>query len=459
VLQLISLEYELNYQKVPRDHSLTPYVPLMSSKTDRVREVAALSAKWEIDVWDVHKAFKNRVDKVEGFLGVPTPRPANAKPDPVQPDIPAPVKAALAKAEVDGVLATYDKIDSHVKTVADESKGGNVGAMSQSSAEFYRIQLVVAMKQSVLWNKAESLAKSAANGANTRGDDVVVKGVFEPGKTWGTVILRNKSTTDLEHVTFTLTAPTKAMPPGSPALDFFLGAGVVGAGKPNADANDPEAIVEALKTGFTLKDAVANDRAFREMPARVFVHIPKLAAGKECEVRLFRSSAEFAKTSAATYSVWADGVAAEGKALPGYEEAKNNKTAPGTAPGGNVAADPKDPFPKGSVWRGTVKWTEGDVLNPKATRTTEITVTARNGAMFKGQLKLFGNGANGAASDIVGVVEDGAIKFEFVSSAGKKGLLHTGTIRGTHVEFTYEEGGDKPRKSVTVLELVPARKK
>ena len=82
VLQLISLEYELNYQKVPRNHSLPPYVPLMSSKTARVREVASLSARWEIDVWDVQKAAKaqERID-LEGSVrrcAGPTPGECHA---------------------------------------------------------------------------------------------------------------------------------------------------------------------------------------------------------------------------------------------------------------------------------------------------------------------------------------------------------------------------------------------
>ena len=333
------------------------------------------------------------------------------------------------------MLRAFNKIDFQVKQVAEER--GRIGAMSQASADYYRTQLVVALKQAILWNKAESLAKSTANADNSRGNDIEVKGVFERGKTWGTVILRNKSTTDLAHVTFTLLAPTKAMPPGNPALDFFLGAGVVGAGKPDAD--DPEGIAEKLKAGFNLKDAVANDRAFREMPVRVFVHIPKLAAGKECEVRLFRFSAEFAKTFSATYSVWAEGVAIEGKPLPGYLAAKNNKTAPGSAPGGKIAVDPKDPFPKGSVWRGTVKWTQAGARD--ITRKTEITVTARNGDNFKGTILYEGSRAR---SDIVGVVADGAIKFEFQSRGGKRGLLHAGTLKGNRMEVTYEEGGATP---------------
>lgn len=452
VLQLVSLEYELNYQKVPREHALLPYVPLMSSTTGRVREVAALSARWEITVWDVQKAAKEREASVSKgvFGGIPVPRPAGAMPAPVQPETPASVEAALAKAEGDGMLLAYKMIDRHVKEVADEKEDGDIGKMSQASAEFYRTQLVVALKQAVLWNKAESLARSVANGDNTRGNDIDVRGVFEPGKTWGTVILRNKSAADLDHVTFTLLAPTLAMPPGNPALDFFLGAGVVGAGKSNADVNDPDAIVASLKAGFNLKNAVANYRAYREMPVRVFVHVPKLAAGKECEVRLFRTSAEFAKTHSATYSVWAERVAIRGKPLPGYEEAKNNKAAPGA----NIAADPKNPFPKGSIWRGTVKWTQAGV--PDITRKTQITVTARNGENFKGTIVYEGSRAR---SDIVGVVADGAIKFEFQTAKGKRGLLHTGTLKGTRLEFTYEEGGDKPRKSVTVLNRVPPGKK
>lgn len=450
VLQLVSLEYELDYKKVPREHALLPYVPLLSSTTGRVREVAALSATWEIDVWDIHKAAKAREASVSKglFGGIAVPRPPGAMPAPVQPETPASVKAALAKAKGDGLLLAYNTI-SKVKEVADESKDGPLGKMSQASAAFYRTQLVVALKQAVLWNKAESLAKSVANGDNTRGNDIEVRGVFEPGQTWGTVILRNKSATDLDDVTFTLSAPSKAMPPGSPALDFFLGAGVIGASKPKADIDDPDGLAAMLKAGFNLENAVANDRDYREMPVRVFVHVPKLAAGKECEVRLFRSSAEFVKTHSATYSVWAERIAIAGKPLPGYEEAKNNKTVPG----GKIAANLKDPLPNGSVWRGTVKWTRAGI--PDITRKTEITVTARNGENFKGTITYEGSRAR---SDIVGVVADGVIKFEFQTNKGKRGLLHTGTLKGTRAEFTYEEGGDEPRKSVTVLDLVTAGK-
>ena len=94
------------------------------------------------------------------------------------------------------------------------------------------------------------------------------------------------------------------------------------------------------EAGGNLAGAVANDRALREMPVRVFVHVPKLAPGAECEVRVFRTSAEFAKTQSATYSVCAGGVSVEGRALPGYdamrakmqEQQKQPSARPGTVP-------------------------------------------------------------------------------------------------------------------------------
>ncbi|MCE9566141.1 MAG: hypothetical protein K8U57_29315 [Planctomycetes bacterium] len=444
VLQLVSLDYELNFKKVPRDHSLPPYTPLIASKSAGVREVAALSAKWEIDVWDLQKAFKNRVGAVEGFLKVPTPRPANAQPDPVQPETPAAVTAALAQAKRDGLLELFTKIEERVPEV--EKEDGKVGKMSQTSADYYRTQLIVAQKQAALWARAEALAKAAANGDNTRGNDIEVKGVFEKGKTWGTVIVRNTSKTDLEHVTVTLLTPKKALPPGAPVLDFILGYAVGGADKP--DPKDPKKVA----AGVNLVGAVAQDRAFHEMPGQVFIHIPKLAPGAECEVRLFRSSAEFAQTVSAMYSVFAPGVSIAGKPLPGFDAEKSNKT-----PTAESVADSKDPLPKGTIWRGPVKWTQAGT--PDLTRTAEITITARNDDKFKGVLKFFGNGANGNASDIVGTVADGTIKYELVGSNGKTGLLHTGTIKGVRIEVTYEEGGDKPRKSVTTLDRVPPGKK
>lgn len=437
VLQLTSLEYELNFQKVPREHALPPFVPLLSSKTAPVREVAALSAQWEISVWDVQKAMKAREKSVTDglFKGIPVPRPAGAAPPVAPPEVPASVEAALKKAKGDGLLTAFQLIDDRMEKVAGED--GAVGKMSQASAEFYRTQLVVALKQAVLWNKAEQLAKSVANGDNGRGNDLEVRGVFEPGKTWGTVVLRNKSATDLDHVTFTLLAPSKAMPPGSPALDFVLGTRATG----------------DTKSGFNLQDAVVNDRDFNAMPVRTFVHIPRLAAGKECEVRLFRTSAEFGKTVAAMYSVWAERVAIEGKPLPGYQQAKSGKAAPGA---GGKPADPKDPFQAGSVWRGTMKWTLPD--SPDSTREAELAVTVRNGEDFKGTITQKFEGRKYPA-DIVGTVANGAIQFEHQTDMGKRGLLHTGTLKGTRVEFTYEEGGDKPKKSVTVLNLAPAGKR
>jgi hypothetical protein len=61
-----------------------------------------------------------------------------------------------------------------------------------------------------------------------------------------------------------------------------------------------------------------------------------------------------------------------------------------------------------------VKWTQTGA--PNITRNTEIIVTARNGSNFKGTIMYSGSNAR---SDIVGVVADGAIKFEFESRNGK----------------------------------------
>ena len=45
-----------------------------------VREVAALSAKWEIDLWDLKRAIDNRQHSVEGlFGGVPVHVPELGK--------------------------------------------------------------------------------------------------------------------------------------------------------------------------------------------------------------------------------------------------------------------------------------------------------------------------------------------------------------------------------------------
>jgi hypothetical protein len=464
VLPLVSLDYVLNGLNVPRDHSLPPYVPLMSSRNAGVREVSALSARWEIDIWVMQQAHKNRVESIEHFLSIEhfhnvrTPRPPGAKPDPTPPAVPPGVEATLDRAARAGLL------DANKQTGAMPvfEEEGKLGSLSQSSAAYYAVQLILVQRQFILWNRAEALARLMANGNNSRGNDVEVKGVFEKGRSWGTVTVRNSSATDIEHITFALSAPTRALPPGNPDLDFLLGAAVVGLpqGAKNADEDVVKGL-KAIKAGANLAGAVANDRAAQALPVRVFVHIPKLAPRAECEIRVFRSSFELARTSSAAYCLWADGIAIEGKSLPGYDEMQKEMQSPTTKPSGKPQGGTDtaptangDLFAKGSVWRGKIVGTQGTgrpVQHP-----VELVITWRDGASFRGKLTWLDarSGFN-----IEGKTEDGKVTWQAVAN-GRYSLLHTGEVKGKQMKTTHKEGeGNQAQEDTVTLEHVPANRR
>jgi hypothetical protein len=461
VLTLVSLEYSLDGKNHLRSHDRLLYLPLLLSHNAGARDVAALSYEWERDVWALKEAHNRRVESVENFIGARTPRPPGAGPDPTQLTDPPELKSAFAQAVKAGALAAFQgaKFWPEAQRAFDEKHRENIAEMFKTSANYYRVQVHLARMQVILWDRAEALAKATANGDNARGDDIQVKGVFETGKKWGTVTIRNRSNSDLEHITLAVKAPVKPLGPGSPGMDFVLGAGVSAASGENNPAKNKDA-------GNQLADSVADDREFRSMPVRVFVHVPKLAPGSECEVRVFRTSMEFAKTQSAAYSLWAAGVTVEGRPLPGYDAAQAAMRARAGAggkasnPSGNsaVAGTPKpgaaDLFATGSVWRGTM--TGGEKGKKEVTHQIEIIITERDGDKFKGVFRYNGKQRN----NIEGTVTNNEIKWEYVVN-GKSGNPVSGKVDGKHMVTTFSStnGGVTMIEGKMTLDYVVAGKK
>jgi hypothetical protein len=185
------------------------------------------------------------------------------------------------------------------------------------------------------------------------------------------------------------------------------------------------------------------------MPVRVFVHLPKLAPGAVCEVNVFRTSAEFAKTESATYSVWAPGVSIEGRTLPGYKAAQEEMRAL-LAPRKPAAPAPGngDLFARGSVWRGTSVFSQG--RRPAVRRAVVLTITERNGDAFKGKIAYMGARV---PSDIVGSAAGGKVKWSLVAN-GKAGLPHVGVVKGKRLMVTYTGtgSGNEAQKAVVTLD-------
>jgi hypothetical protein len=298
VLTLVSLEYTLGDTTHPRDHSLAPYVPLLASLNPGVREVAALSATWELGVADLTRRAQGARARTE-------------------PRVPPELWAALDKAKRDGALASYEKADFwyDVKPVFNDSDVDWLTAVYQNFAKNKQLELVLAKMQAIMWHRAEALAKTMVKSKSDRESDVEVKGIFEFGERWGSVSVRNKSASDLEHITLSVTAVKEPPPPGNPGRDAVLGSGLSVA----ARGIDP---ARNAALGVNMAGAYANYRDASAMPMRRIVHVGKLAPGEECAVELFPYPLAFAETKSAGYSLWADGVTREGRLLPGYDAAK-----------------------------------------------------------------------------------------------------------------------------------------
>jgi hypothetical protein len=321
VLRLVSLEYWLDGQKYPRDHSLPPYIPLLASRNKGAREVAALSAVWEIYVWEYPRAFDRSVASAKRVIAMTLPF-ANVPPlptSPTPPKVPTNLKIALAQAMRDGTLSAYQNAN-FPQLVFKEKDPDHIDDLFQSSADVSQVKLNINKMQAVLWNRAEALAKTNTRTDNSREDDIEVRAVFGSENNWGTMTVRNKSTTALQHFTLAVTAPTKKLPPGNPGLDLVLGMGVTTA----ARGSDSE---RNFTAGANLAGSVVNERAIWAMPVRRFIHVPKLAPGVTLKVQVFSSEADFVKTESAAYSIWANGIAIENRGLPEYDEAKKRYAA------------------------------------------------------------------------------------------------------------------------------------
>jgi TolA-binding protein len=317
VLSLVSLEYKLDGIDHARSHDLLPYLPLLTSGDFGVTEVAALSVLWEQYTIVPHRAFKSRINAVEGLFGGMKIRPPGVKDD--EQDLEAAMKEArerlsgpLQEAIKRGAIAAYEGKDILAESQRgfDQGLKDGVANIIAKQADYYAAQLTLAKMQDVLWDRAMALAGRGSRPGDVDAKEVPVELRLERGR--GFVIsVRNLSSKDLQHVT--LGAIVTKMPIQTPSAGTDLVLGALTSAMSGED--DPGA---TAKNAATFAASTQAYWALQKRPHRIFVHVPQLPAGKEWSTMLLRSTSELAHAESASFSLWSDELAVERGEIGGF---------------------------------------------------------------------------------------------------------------------------------------------
>ena len=310
VLALVSDDYQFGDQTNSRVPDLQRYIPFLQSRNARVREVAALSAVWQQDasLLMVSHDVQNSLDDLVGFETPGTSSRQLFDPNSVKSH----VRQALFRAISGGALTGYTNKNfwRDAETIFPAVRDRSADDMFKGQSNANACQLILAKMRAILHDRAEAMGRSVAGPVNSRPNDLVVTGVFVRGQHWGTVRISNRSSTAISHVTLSLRSDKSAAVRNRGLEGLLVGvASTAGGNDLPEQAKAANDFIESIDSWFSTD----------EMPIRVLIHLPVIPAGGQCEVPLFDSSQEFAKTRSAVYSLWADQVVLERQPLPGYE--------------------------------------------------------------------------------------------------------------------------------------------
>jgi hypothetical protein len=318
VLSLVSLEYKLGREKVPRSRDPQSYLRAIGSGDRPVVEVAALSMFWERYALEYAALSRERmasVDDLIGGMGLLTPggRGPNPEIERQRKDFDARLKGPLQQAIRQGALAAFEKKDVlsvPSRGFEEEIRGGLAHALDVQ-ANYYAVQRDLAKMQEVLWDRAEQLAKDRAKSGSLGSSDVAVILRVEPPRL--TIALQNKSSRDLHHVTLGATGVEHPRKPTNPRADLALGAGAAALG-------GEENARKIARSGLNQASAVQDYEAVMGRPTRIFLHLADLPAGKEVSTSFRFLPADAEKGKLGKFSLWTDEGSVEQSEIGGIPE-------------------------------------------------------------------------------------------------------------------------------------------